>query len=38
MEVNMKIIYNSLVVEVKNIIKEYKIGNIIIWVLKEVFL
>lgn len=27
MEVNMKITHNSLAVEAKNIIKEYKIGN-----------
>lgn len=34
----MKITHNSLAVEAKNIIKEYKIGNTTTWVLKEVSL
>ncbi|CBA63492.1 ABC transporter, ATP-binding protein [Clostridioides difficile R20291] len=38
MEVNMKITHNSLAVEAKNIIKEYKIGNTTTRVLKEVSL
>ncbi|CCL60935.1 ABC-type transport system, ATP-binding protein [Clostridioides difficile E9] len=38
MEVNMKITHNSLAVEAKNIIKEYKIGNTTTRVLKDVSL
>ncbi|CCL26167.1 ABC-type transport system, ATP-binding protein [Clostridioides difficile T23] len=38
MEVSMKITHNSLAVEAKNIIKEYKIGNTTTRVLKEVSL